>query len=101
MGWIGLLLHLLLNATILYQGIYYYFKMKSRKLKVYMVAILCGLFPYMVCQFSQVAIGQLPSALLFYASMALIKRLKEYDDEGINVEKEEEENSKPWQLLFK
>ncbi|HOV45149.1 MAG: hypothetical protein IPO46_11820 [Chitinophagaceae bacterium] len=101
MGWIGLFLHLLLNATILYQGIYYYFKMKNKKLKVYMVAILCGLFPYMVCQFSQVAIGQLPSALLFYSCMALIKRLKEFDEEGINLETEQEANTKPWQLLFK
>ncbi|HAO05309.1 MAG TPA: hypothetical protein DCQ15_11645 [Chitinophagaceae bacterium] len=91
----------MLNATILYQGIYYYFKMKNKKLKVYMVAILCGLFPYMVCQFSQVAIGQLPSALLFYSCMALIKRLKEFDEEGINLETEQEANTKPWQLLFK
>ncbi len=101
MGWIGLILHLLLNATILLQGIYYYFRMKNKKLKVYMVAILCSLFPFMVCQFSQNAIGQIPSALYFYSCMAIIKRLKEFDEEGISMEEETAGEKRPLLLFFK
>lgn len=101
MGWIGLLLHILLSAVILYQGIYYYFRMRNRELKVYMVTMLCGLFPYMVCQFSQNAIGQLPSALWIYSCMAIIKRLKEFDEEGIHLEEQKMEEKRPFTLWFK
>lgn len=101
MGWIGLLLHILLNSVILYQGIYYYFRMRNKKLKKYMVTILCGLFPYMVCQFSQNAIGQLPSAIWFFSCMAIIKRLKEFDEEGINLEEEKVVEKRHFTLWFK
>ncbi|MFZ1529699.1 MAG: O-antigen ligase family protein [Ferruginibacter sp.] len=101
MGWIGLLLHILLNSIILYQGIYYYFRMRNKELKKFMVMILCGLFPYMVCQFSQNAIGQLPSALWVYSCMALIKRLKEFDEEGIILDEEKTVEKRHFTLWFK
>ncbi|MCC6287909.1 MAG: hypothetical protein IT249_08490, partial [Chitinophagaceae bacterium] len=101
MGWVGLILHLMLNAAILLQGIYFYFRMRNKELKMYLAAVLCSLFPFMVCQFSQNAIGQIPSAIFFYSCMSLITRLKEFDAEGVNLESEKKEDKRPFLLLFK
>jgi len=83
LGWIGLGLLILFNLVILYQGIYYYFRMQVAEYKKYVVVILCSLFPMMVALYSQNAIGQIPTALFFYSVISIIKRLKEFDDEYI------------------
>lgn len=80
MGWIGLALNLMMYLMILYQGIYYYFKMRNDEYKRYIIAITCSLFSVMVTMFAQVSIGQIPNALFFYAVLALYKRLMEFDE---------------------
>ncbi|RYE23730.1 MAG: O-antigen ligase domain-containing protein [Sphingobacteriales bacterium] len=80
MGWIGLALNILMYMMILYQGIYYYFKMRNEEYKRYVIAIACSLFSVMVTMFAQVSIGQIPNALFFYAVLALMKRLMEFDE---------------------
>ena len=78
-GWIGLALSMMLYLMILYQGIYFYFKMRNDEHKRYIIAITCGLFSIMCTMFAQVSIGQIPNAFFFYAVMALFKRLYEFD----------------------
>jgi hypothetical protein len=78
-GWIGLALNILFFLVILYQGIHYYFIMRIKEYKTYVVAIICTLFSIIVTQYSQVSIGQFPGAIFFFSSLALIQRLKEFD----------------------
>lgn len=80
MGWVGLALNILMYLMILYQGIYYYFRMRNEEYRRYTIAITCCLFSVMVTMFAQVSIGQIPNALFFYAVLALIKRLMEFDE---------------------
>ncbi len=80
MGWIGLALNILMYLMILYQGIYSYFKMRNMEYRRYVIAITCCLFSIMVTMYAQVSIGQIPNALFFYAVLALIKRLMEFDE---------------------
>lgn len=79
LGWIGLALLMLFNLAILYQGINYYFKMKDKKLKVYMVIILCTLFPNIITQYAQETVGQFPFGIFFFSSLSLMTRLFEFD----------------------
>lgn len=87
MGWIGLALTMLLYLTVLYQGIYYYFRIKNEEYKKYIVAITCALFSIVVTLYAQVSIGQIPNAFFFYAVMSLFKRLMEFDEKerGLTV----------------
>jgi putative inorganic carbon (hco3(-)) transporter len=78
-GGIGLFLTLLFNAVILYQGIYYYFRMKSEVYKKYLVALVASLFTIIVTQYSQVTIGQIPGIFFFFSAMSLTRRLFEFD----------------------
>ena len=91
MGWIGLALNILMYLMILYQGIYYYFRIQNEEYKRFVIAITCGLFSVMVTMFAQVSIGQIPNALFFYAVLALVKRLMEFDEkERLNLSQKPE-----------
>jgi putative inorganic carbon (HCO3(-)) transporter len=80
-GWIGFALTIFYNLMILYQGIFYYFKMKNREYKIYVAALLASLFSIIVTQYAQVSVGQIPQALFIFSSISLMKRLLEFDEE--------------------
>jgi putative inorganic carbon (hco3(-)) transporter len=81
LGWIGYAITILVYFLILYQCVHYYFMMKRKQTKLFAVAITVTLFPIIVAQYSQVTIGQLPNVLFFYAVLAIITRMKEFDQE--------------------
>ena len=78
-GWVGLSLQIIFYLTMLYQGIYYYFRMKSKKYKIYILAIICGFIAILVTLYSQASVGQMPNVFFFYGCIALFKRLWEFD----------------------
>jgi putative inorganic carbon (hco3(-)) transporter len=77
LGWVGYALTILVYILILYQCIHYYFVTNNEKHKVYIAAITVSIFSIIITQYSQVTIGQLPTALFFYAALAMTTRLKE------------------------
>lgn len=87
LGWVGLIILMLFQLSIFYQGVYYYFKMHDRELRLYMVMILCTLFPVIVAQYSQETVGQFPGGIFFFCCLSLMKRLLEFD-EAITSKKE-------------
>ncbi len=87
LGWVGLTLTMLFYLAILYQGIHYHFCMQNKTLKVYMVAITGALFATIVTQYAQVSIGQIPGALFFFSALSVMKKIKEFDEEEIALEK--------------
>ena len=78
-GWVGLLLQCLIYFIILQQGISAYFRSNNRQNKTLILASTMGLFGYIVAQYSQVAIGPIPGAFLFFALVAIIIRLRQMD----------------------
>jgi hypothetical protein len=79
LGWIGYALTILVYILILYQGIHYYFIINNERNKVFVAAITVSVFSIILTQYSQVAIGQLPTVLFFYTALAMISRLRELD----------------------
>lgn len=78
-GWIGLGVAIIFYLTIMYQCIYYYFRIRNPEYKIYCVAITAALLPFIVTQYSQVSIGQIPGIFFFIGSIGLTKRLFEFD----------------------
>ncbi len=78
-GWIGLALNILFFLIILYQGIHYFFIMRIKLYRTYVVAITCTLFSIIVTQYSQVSVGQFPGAIFIFCCLSLLQRLKEFD----------------------
>ncbi len=85
LGWMGLTLMVLFNLSILWQGINYYFKIRDKELKLYVVLIVATLFANIVTQYSQETVGQFPFGIFFFSSIALLKRLLEFDKSGISL----------------
>lgn len=79
-GWIGLILTCYFFFTILKVGIQNFYRTSDPKLKSYNVAYLAFFFAIIVANYSQETIGQIPAALVFYPSMAILARLKDYRD---------------------
>lgn len=79
-GWIGLGLMILLFLMVMYQGIHYYFRIKSEEYKKYTVAVTCALFSVMITLYAQVTIGQMPTVFFIFGMMSIFKRLMEFDE---------------------
>lgn len=78
-GPIGLALLLIFYYFILRTGIKNFYRVKDHYIKTLYVANLVSIFTLLVAQFSQQAIGQYPSVLYFYAGLALLLKLHQFD----------------------
>lgn len=81
-GWIGFILLYLTYLTLMQQAVRAYFNSRDRVNRVLLLAIAVSLFSYVVAQYSQVAIGMIPSAFLIYAMIAMIIRLPQIENES-------------------
>lgn len=76
-GWIGFFFQCLIYFIILRTGVHGYYRVIDSKIKTYYLATLVCLFGFIIAQYSQEAITQIPSFFLFYSSLSLIVRLKQ------------------------
>lgn len=79
-GWIGLLLQCFTYFVFLQQGIHYYFKSRNLTNKAMLLAATVFLFGYVIAQYSQVAISQVPGSIAFYSLLAVIIRLPQIEE---------------------
>ena len=80
MGWVGLIIAILPFLMFLYQGIHYYYQIKNKQYKKYIVAITCSIFSIVVTLYAQVSIGNLPTVFFIFGVMSMFKRLMEFDE---------------------
>lgn len=78
-GPIGLALMLISYYIFLRTGIRNFYRVRDDYIKTLYVANLVSIFTLLVAQFSQLAIGQYPSVLYFYAALALLMKLHKFD----------------------
>ena len=80
MGWVGLIVSILPFLMFLYQGIHYYYRIKNKEYKKYIVAITCSIFAIVVTMYAQVSIGNMPTVFFIFGVMSMFKRLMEVDE---------------------
>jgi hypothetical protein len=80
LGWVGMALTMLLYLIILYQGIYYYYKIENEEYKLYIIAFTCAFLGITISLFSTNSIDQIPNAFFFYGVIPLFKRMFEFDE---------------------
>lgn len=79
-GVIGLLLHLfILFYTIGKASYYVMFKIRDPVLKMKMAALTSGMFGIMVASYGNAVLGQMPTSILIYISMALMLNPEKFD----------------------
>jgi hypothetical protein len=89
-GWIGLFILCLLYFVMMQQCVHHYYKSRNPTIKALYCAMAAALFAQIVAHYGQIAIGQMPGILFFFAIMAVIGRLKQFDDPTAEWEPEED-----------
>ena len=82
-GIIGLLLHLFILFYIVIKSSYtIMFKIRDDDIKAKMSALVAGLFGVMVASYANGVLGQMPTGIIIYMSMAFLFISKELDEES-------------------
>ena len=79
-GWIGLLIYLGLLFTALRTSIYYFFRVKDPTIKLLYLCFTMTVFLLAIASYPQEAITLLPTSIIFYVTLAMIVRLKDFDE---------------------
>jgi len=75
-GWIGFTLQCILYFVILVSGVRAFYASTNRIMKLILLAVTTCVFSFIVSQFGQEAIGQVPGSFLFYPCLAIIVRVR-------------------------
>lgn len=85
-GYIGLVIYMILLFVAMRTGIYYYFRCRDPEIKYMYLGITTAIFILVVASYPQEAITLLPTSVVFYAMLAMLVKLKDFDS---NFKKEE------------
>lgn len=84
-GIVGLLLHLIILFYILIKACYkIMYRIRDPELKLLMSALAAGMFGVMVASYGNAILGQMPTNILIYISMAVLLNTDKLDS-GLNV----------------
>ncbi len=78
-GWIGLLLYMSLLFVAMKTSIYYFFRVKDPTIKTLYLGFTINVFLLALASYPQEAITLLPTSIVFYVMLAMIVRLKDFD----------------------
>jgi hypothetical protein len=81
LGWVGYLLYCWMLYMIIRMSVGYYVRVRNEKIKVIYLSIICMMFMLLLASYVQEAIIQLPTSIQFYVCLAILTRLKDFDDE--------------------
>lgn len=82
LGWVGYLIYCWLLYTIVRMGIRYYLRVKNEQMKIIYLALTTMMFMLILASYVQEAIVQLPTSIHFYVCLAVLVRLKDFEDEA-------------------
>ncbi len=80
MGWIGFGMICILYFLVLRNGIRGYFNSENKNIKFVFAGCTASLFSFYIGDFTQVAIGQITDIVVYYPFIAILLKLKNFDD---------------------
>jgi hypothetical protein len=87
-GVVGLVLHLCILFYIVGKSAYIImFKLKDEEVKAKMSALLCGIFGILGASYGNGVLGQMPTGILIYSSMAFLFLAPKFDKEALENQK--------------
>lgn len=96
-GWLGLILFMAMLMVLFRYGIRHYLRCEHPRIKLFYVAVLTVLFSLVVANYPQQSFAIFPTIVIFYICMAIVVRLKDFDD--VLLKKKQEEESRIEQPL--
>lgn len=84
-GWIGFFLQCLLYFLILKSGVQTYYRSRNKYLRIVVLAAVVGVFTFIIAQYGQEAIGQVPGCFLFYSCLAIFVQARKFETSNKNI----------------
>jgi hypothetical protein len=81
-GWVGLGIVCVLYFLTLKVGIRQYFRAQGEQVKALAAACVTCMFAFYIAEFAQVAIGGISDVVVYYPMLAMMLKLKNYDENG-------------------
>lgn len=79
-GYVGLFLYMILLMVAMHQSIYWYFRVHRKDIKIIYLALASNTFLLCLASYPQEAITLPPNSIIFYTTLAMIVRLKDFDE---------------------
>jgi len=92
-GWIGFTMLCVLYFLILRTGIQGYFACRNEKIKLIYAGVTSAIYAFYLGDFSQEAIGQISDVVIYYPFIAILLRLKEFDQSNSGQSKSDQSKS--------
>lgn len=80
-GWVGFFFQCLLYCIILLASVRIFYRANNKTAKLYSLAAVVTIFSFVISQYGQVSIGQIPDFFLFYTLLAVIVSLRNLNNE--------------------
>ena len=81
MGWIGLIIYLIYFFIVMRVTLYYYFRVRDPVIRTIYQALAVTFFLVMLASYPQEVITILPTSMIFYIFLAIVVRLKDFDQD--------------------
>lgn len=89
-GWLGLILFMSMLFVLFRYGVRNYLRCEHPRIKLFYVAVLTVLFSLIVANYPQQSFAIFPTIVIFYICMAIVVRLKDFDDLLLRQEQQEQ-----------
>jgi len=80
-GWIGLAITLIMYFVVLKVSIHTFFSAQHENIRAMSAACVSGLFAFYIAEYAQVALGQVTDTVVYYPIIAIIMKIKLFDNE--------------------
>jgi hypothetical protein len=92
LGIVGLAIHLIILFYIIIRASFLImFRIRDPILKIEMTALASGMLGIMVASYGNAVLGQVPTSLLLYTSMAIMLNAERYDSDDLHINTVKEE----------
>ncbi|MEO0778421.1 MAG: O-antigen ligase family protein, partial [Bacteroidota bacterium] len=86
LGWIGLILYCAFLFVVLRTTIYYFLRVRDPKIKTVYLGLATIFFQLTLANYPQEALVVLPTSIIFYITLAMSARLKDFDGQWTSTE---------------
>jgi hypothetical protein len=86
-GWIGLIIYMIFMFMCVRRTLYFYLRVRDPEIKAILLSLLVAIFLLAVANYPQEAIVQLPTSMVFHVMLAIVVRIKDFDEHYVEMER--------------
>jgi hypothetical protein len=86
-GWFGLIIYMIFMFVCVRRTLHFYLRVRDPEIKAILLSLLVAIFLLAVANYPQEAIVQLPTSMVFHVMLAIVVRIKDFDEHYQEMER--------------